>query len=137
MIFWRPRGVAATELAIVLAMVLVFAIATVDMARFAVLRLAVCQAANVAANHGALRPCNDYTQADYESDVLQLAQAEAARCDAIDIAALEVVVEVTHDSNDIQLVRVTCEYPFTPCWPWAGFETSIPLRATASLRRFR
>lgn len=133
----RRRAIAAAELAIVLPLVLLFLVATVDLARFAALRLTLCRASHLAATYGATRQYTAHDATAWRTNIVQLARDEVARNSNMNVALLHTEAQVITSSDSLHHVVVTCHYPFVPCLHWPGIATSIPLTASTSIRRYR
>lgn len=133
----NTRGAAATELAVVLPLLVVLCLVSVDLGRFAQAYIAVGNAARVAAERGATRAYIASTSATWEAEVRDAAEAEMTAAEGFDTSLMTVEIEVVTDDHDLPRGTVRVTYPLTLVMDWPGLPRDIPLTRKVSIRRFR
>jgi Flp pilus assembly protein TadG len=130
------RAAAATEFAILLPLLLAFALAGVDLGRALWTAMVLDHAARVGAERGATRGYSGYTQAAWKADV------EAhVRDDLLDLgpaaSAAQIEVAVTPLADDLFRVQVAVTGQVTLVVDWPFLPAGMNLRREAYFCRFR
>jgi Flp pilus assembly protein TadG len=99
------RGVAATELALILPLFVLLFVLAVDFSRVFYVRFIVINAARCGALYGS-------TGASQAADTATIEQKARAEADDLDPTLLAVVVASTADSASNPCIDVTCRYSF-------------------------
>lgn len=131
------RGASATELAILLPVVVLFSVGAVDLGRAAHLYLAVNNASRNGAQYAATQAVWDHT----EATVRETARLAVLREMSLfhdyqeDRCSVNVVLNRRNDySHD---VTVTTEYQLHTCITWPLVGNPMPIRSQVTMRRFR
>ncbi|MEQ9380125.1 MAG: TadE/TadG family type IV pilus assembly protein [Pirellulales bacterium] len=135
----RPcnRGVAATELAIVLPLLALLALVGTDLGRATHAYLAVGNAARVGAEYGSLRNVTDYTEASWEQQIQDAVREEAEGTPTLDSASVTVDIQRSTDADDLSVITVETTYPFEMIVDWPGLPATLNLRRTVTMRQSR
>lgn len=134
----RPyRGTAATELAILLPLLVVLALAAVDFGRFAYADIALGNAARVGAEVGAARRYDESTSAAWQARVSASIEEDFIAVGGLEPELLSVQIEVADDAYDLHRVTITATYPFSTVVAWPTIPRPLPLERTVAIRRFR
>jgi Flp pilus assembly protein TadG len=131
------QATAATEFAIVLPLLVFFAIAGIDFGRFVYVSLAVSNAARVGAEYGATHRRTPQNASLWESQVVQAAKEELGGIVATDAGELTVSVEANPDASGLTLVDVEVAYPFRTIVSWPAIASEVSLRHRVTMREFR
>lgn len=133
----QPAGTTATELAVVLPLLLLFAVACSDFARIIHYRQLVASAARSGAQRGAMQQFTDYTQSDWEQRVRQAVIDELEHLEPFDAAATEISVASMKDASGTKRVAVEVALPFDTMLAWPGLPTHVLLNHHAEFQHFR
>jgi len=133
----RPSGVAATELALTLPLVILFALACADFGRIAHHDQVVSSAARAGAELGATRGFTDYTRSDWETDVHDAVLEEMGNLPGFDEAQLEYELTTTTDADGLARIVVEISYPFRTVVAWPGLPNQVDLHQRYETRQFR
>jgi Flp pilus assembly protein TadG len=131
------RATAATELALVLPLLLTLILGCVDFGRIAYTYCAVSNASRTGAEYGATHNFTTYTRAGWQSRLQQAVTAEMAAVPGFDASQLQVDISTTSDAYGLFRVTVEVEYPFTTVVPWPGTSQNVLLWASTSMREIR
>lgn len=133
----RAHGVAATELALTLPIVLLFAFASADFGRIAHCDQIVSNAARSGAESGATHKFTDFTRPDWEADVRQAVIDEMTNIDGFDESKLEYELSTSFDSDGLVKIVVEVGYPFRTVVTWPGLPAEVDLYQRLEARQFR
>jgi Flp pilus assembly protein TadG len=133
----RPRGVAATELALCLPVLLLFAFASADFGRVARYAEIVSNAARSGAESGAIHKFTDFTRPDWEADVKQAVVDEMSNIPNYDESKLVYQLATTTDADGLARIAVDVTYPFRTVVSWPGLPTNVDLHRHFEMREFR
>jgi Flp pilus assembly protein TadG len=135
----RPvrRGVAATELALVLPLLTIIVLGCVDFGRFAYTYIAVTNAARAGAAFGCMNTYTSTTLGLWQAGVRQAAVDEMTGQTGFTPGQLAVTIATTAEANDLWRVQVTAAYPFATLVTWPGLPSTVTLRRTVVLRAIR
>jgi Flp pilus assembly protein TadG len=134
---YRLRGVAATELALTLPIVLLFAFASADFGRIAHFDQVVSNAARTGAECGASHKFTDFTRPDWEADVKQAVTDEMHNIPDYQDSKLVYQMSTSTDTNGLVRIVVDVGYPFHTVVTWPGLPTSVNLHQRFEMRQFR
>jgi Flp pilus assembly protein TadG len=134
----RPQqGVAATELALTLPIVLLFAFAGADFGRIALFDQVVSNAARTGAESGAIHKFTAFTRPDWEADVQQAVMDEISNIPNFDASKLAYKLSTTTDADGLERIVVDVSYPFRTIVAWPGLSTEVTLHQRFEIREFR
>jgi Flp pilus assembly protein TadG len=143
-ILWRPRpaatahrGAAATELAVVLPLLIIFGLATVDFGRFAYVAIELDNAVRVGAERGATRSFTPFTYQSWEDDLKNRTNEELADLKTGWLNNLQVTVTTSTTSNNLARVQVAATGEFSPLINWPFVSSVLTLHREISVRQFR
>jgi Flp pilus assembly protein TadG len=131
------QATAATEFAIVLPLLVFFAIAAIDFGRFVYVNLAVSNAARVGAEYGATHRRTPQNASLWEAQIVQAAKDELGGIIAADAGELDVSVEANPDASGLTRVDVEVAYPFRTIVAWPAIAGEVSLRHRVTMREFR
>ncbi len=130
-------GAAATELAIVLPLLIVLSLAAVDFGRFAYIAIAMDNAVRVGAEHGATRSFTSFNYDNWEDNVKERVSDELADIKAGWLTDLEVTVSTSSTSNSLARVNVQANGNFSTIIDWPFLSDATNIRRQISIRQFR
>jgi Flp pilus assembly protein TadG len=135
----RPlrRGLAATEFALILPLLVTLVLGTLDFGRFAYYYIAVTNAARAGAAFGCMNPQTPATWLRWRAKVVQAAADEMTGQTGYAPEQLTVGVITTDESNGLWRVQVTASYPFQTLVSWPGIPSNVTLRQAVVLRAIR
>jgi Flp pilus assembly protein TadG len=139
----RRRGAAATELALLLPVLVLVVLGCVDFGRFAYNYIAVTNAARAGASYGAMNNYTASTYSTWSAGITQTARDEMSQqVGSGNIGNLKVTVAPPIiDANGLRRVRVTASYPFTTVVTWNlggwGLPSPLTLQQQAEMRLIR
>jgi Flp pilus assembly protein TadG len=131
------RGVAATELALTLPMVLLFAFAGADFGRIAHFDQVVSNAARNGAESGAIHKFTEFTRPDWEADVRKAVVDEMSNLSDYDASKLAYQLSTTTDADGLARIVVDVGYPFRTVVAWPGLPAEVNLHQRFEMREFR
>lgn len=137
--FRRPSrsGVAATEFALVLPLLLLLTFAGTDFGRALHAHIALSNACRAGAEYGSRNPYSPTDIDDWESRIRQAVDEELSNTPAIDPDKLDIDIDVEVDSDDLFRVSVEATYPFTTLVSWPGIPHEVTLHRRVEMRRQR
>jgi Flp pilus assembly protein TadG len=130
-------GVVAAEVAIVVPVLLLFALAAADFGRISQSQQIVSNAARTAAEFGATRQFSSHNRDAWEADVRRAAMNELESISEFVEADVEYELSTSTDSDGIVRLAVTVAYPFRTVISWPGMPTAVTLRQRIEFRQFR
>jgi Flp pilus assembly protein TadG len=138
----RRGGAAATELALLLPVLVLVVLGCVDFGRFAYNYIAVTNAARAGASYGAMNNYTASTQPTWVAGIKQTARDEMSQqVGSGNISNLQVTVTPITDANGLHRVRVAASYPFTTVVTWnfggLGLPHTLNLQQQAEMRLIR
>jgi Flp pilus assembly protein TadG len=128
---------AATELALVLPMLMTLVLGCVDFGRIAYVYCAVSNASRAAAEYGATHNFTTLTRATWQSRIEQAATTELSAVPNFNPSQLAVAVNTASDAYGLFRVTVDVQYPFTTVVPWPGMPQTVVLWRSTSMRQIR
>ncbi|MBI3464451.1 MAG: pilus assembly protein [Planctomycetes bacterium] len=133
----KRAGTAATELALILPLLMLILFACTDLGRFAYTYIALSNAARAGAEYGATHQFTTYTFPFWESQVREAVLQEMKTTPGFDAAKLSVTVDAVDETNQSVRVDVQASYPFDTITGWPGIPAVMTLRWQVSMRQFR
>ena len=134
----RRRAASATELAIVLPVLMLMALACLDFGRFAYHHIAVTNAARAGAEYAITNPYGPDEEASWRSRVELTARAELTNQTGGDAARLTVATSVIVESNGRRQVRVEATYTgFRTLVSWPGIPDAPVMRSAVVVPAIR
>lgn len=130
-------GVAATEFAVALPVLMLLTLACADFGRVMHYHEVVSNAARTGAEAGAMHKFTPLTRGAWETDVREAVTEELANLPDFDEKSLDFKLTTTVDGNDLAIVRLEINYPFERAVSWPGLPHVIHLRALSQVRQFR
>ena len=131
------RATAATELALILPLLMTLVLGCVDFGRITYIYLAVSNASRTGAEYGATHNFTAYTRATWQSRLQQACVAEMSAVPRFDSSQLNVSIATTADAYGLFRVTVDVEYPFTTIVSWPGIPHEVLLWRRTSMREIR
>ena len=133
------RGASATELALLLPILLLLLVACVDFGRIAYGHIAVTNAARAAAGFGSVNPFTASTQGTWTTQVRQAAIDEMSQMSGFNQSQLTVTAtsSTSGEPNGMWRVQVSVSYPFQTLITWPGIPHNNTLQRTVVLRGTR
>src|SRR5262245_24495529 len=124
---FRRRGATATELALLLPVLMLLALAIVDFGRIAYAHIALGSAARAGAAHGIMNPFAPESAGAWEQQVQQKARDEMEQQTGYDPSLLTTTTSVSLEETGLRRVRVQASFSsFETIVRWPG----IPGRLT-------
>jgi Flp pilus assembly protein TadG len=133
----RRAGTAATELAIILPVLMLLALGGADFGRIALYSEVVSNAARVGAEVGGTRRFTIDTRAAWEGKIQQAITEEMQNAPNFDAGRLESNVSTVTDSDGIVRVNVDVWYPFQTVVNWPLLPHEVKLHEHVHYRQFR
>lgn len=133
----RRRGVAATELACVLPLLVLVCVVCVDFGRVAHSYIALSNAARVGAEYGATHQFTSHTYATWESKALQASTEELQSIKGFNGAAASLTVSTASQPDGLARVSVDATYPFEPLVQWPGLPSPVLLHRQVTMRQYQ
>jgi Flp pilus assembly protein TadG len=133
----NKRGIAITELAILMPLLVLLCLVAADLGRGCQCGIALANATRVGAEYGATRLYDSANAVDFGNRVTTAAREEfSAQC-GLDPAELQITCEVTTSSDGLHQCRVSGTYPFRLLLQWPTMPSSLLLKRVSTFRRFR
>lgn len=133
----RRAGAVAVEFAIATPVVVLFALACVDMGRVSNYYGTVVNAARSGAEAGATMQLTDLNQVIWEQLVREAVVDEMTNLNDFDEDKLEFDLLAEPDGDGKLLVQVDVTYPFETAIRWPALPSVIPLTQHVEFRQFR
>lgn len=130
-------GVAATELAVALPILMLLSLACADFGRVMHHYQIVSNAARTGAEAGAMHQFTTLSRSAWEADVRAAVVEELAGLPNFNENKLEYELKTTTDANDLATVDIEISYPFKSAVSWPGLPHELDLRAISRVRQFR
>jgi len=131
------RGVAATDFAAVLPLVMLVTLGCIDLGRFAYSYIAVTNAARAGAGFAMMNSYDANTQAAYLTKVQQAAADEMTGQTGFIPANLTVTPTIIDEGSGDKRIRVVASYPFQTIITWPGIPHNLTLQRTVAMRKIR
>jgi Flp pilus assembly protein TadG len=135
--FRARRGLAAVELAIVLPLLLLLALACTDFGRVIHGFITVGNAARCGAEYGSMHKFTPHTRESWESQVRDAVRNEIQGLSDFDPADLQIGITTTDDEAGLFRARVAVSYPFRMVVNWPGLPVMTMLRHNVEMRQIR
>jgi Flp pilus assembly protein TadG len=133
----RRRGIVATELALAIPVLLLFALACADFGRIIYFDEIVSNAARTGAETGASHKFTAYTRSTWEAGVQQAVLDEMQNTPSFSAGQMTYVLSTTTDSDGMTVVTVDVTYPFQPAIAWPSLPKQVNLHQRCVCREFR
>jgi Flp pilus assembly protein TadG len=133
----RRAGAAATELAMVLPLVLMLAFGCAEIGRALSIYMMVSDAASAGAVYGAMHGYTSYTQSSWENQIIQEVQNAAQGNASFNSSNLSVTVTTTSETGGYNLTTVTASYNFETITALSTLPTQFAIVHTVAIRRFQ
>lgn len=133
----RRSGIAATEFAVALPVLMLLALACADFGRVMHHYQIVSNAARTGAEAGAMHKVTTFTRATWEADIRAAVLEELANLPNFDESSLDYELTTTVDSHDLTTIQLEITYPFKSAVAWPTLPHEIELRALSKIRQFR
>ena len=131
------RGVVAVELAIVLPVLLLLALACTDFGRVVHGFITVANAARCGAEYGSMHKFTAHTRESWESQVRDSVRIEMEGLSDFEAADLQIGVTTTSDDDGLFRARVAVAYPFRMVVNWPGLPAVTMLTHIVEMRQIR
>lgn len=131
------RGCIATEVALCVPPLLLLALAAADFGRVAYYHQAVCNAARIGAQKGAMQTVTSYSYDDWKENLVKAAVEEMSNLPDFDPTLCVCQVVTTTDLDGHTRTRMTVEYSFHTAVKWPLLPHTVPLERTVEFRQFR
>jgi Flp pilus assembly protein TadG len=131
--------VAATEMGLILPLLMIITLGCVDFGRFAYTYIALTNAARAGAAYGCMNTYSPSTQSMWQDGIRQVAADELTGQTNFNPAQLTIVPPPIReaDETDLYKVSITACYPFTTIVNWPGMPSTVTLKRTVVLRAIR
>ena len=134
----RPwRGVATTELVLVLPLLVTLFLGATDFGRVSYSTIAISNAARSGAAYASMNPYNASTQTAWTAGIDQAVTDELSQSSAFDTTKLTITITRTVESSGLSRVAVQVTYPFKTLIPWMFIPSSVTVQQTAVMRCIR
>ena len=130
-------GMAATEFAIVLPVLVTLFLGATDFGRVSYSTIAIANAARGGAAYASMNPYDPSTQSAWTAGINQAVADELSQSSAFDTSKLTITITRTVESGGLSRVAVQVTYPFKTLIPWSFVPSSITLQETAVMRCIR
>ncbi len=128
------RGLAATEFAVLLPLLMTLVLGALDFGRFAYTLIAVTNAARSGAGFGSNHPFTAATMPAWQAQVNAAVTDEMSGVAAFDAGQLTVTICTPTDADGNWQASVAVAYPFQPLVAWPGLPATMTLNHVAVLR---
>jgi Flp pilus assembly protein TadG len=135
--FMSRRGMATVEMAIVLPVLLLLALACADFGRVVHGFVTVANAARCGAEYGSMHKFTAFTESSWQTQVRQAVRDEMEGLAGFEPAELQVKVTTTTDEDDLFRASVEVVYPFRMVVNWPALPAATTLRHTVLMRQIR
>lgn len=135
--FTGRSGIAATEFALTLPIVLLFALACADFGRISFYEEVVSNAARTGAETGATHKYTDFTYATWAAGVEQAVLDEMQNIPNFDSNQLGYDLTTSEDADGLARIVVEVTYPFRTVVSWPVLPTEVQLHQRFETRQFR
>jgi Flp pilus assembly protein TadG len=133
----KRSGVAATEFAVALPILMLLALACADFGRVMHHYQIVSNAARTGAEAGAMHKVTSFTRTTWEADVRAAVVEELANLPDFNEESLGYELTTTVDANDLTTVQLEIVYPFQSAVARPALPQAVELRALSKIRQFR
>jgi Flp pilus assembly protein TadG len=130
-------GAAATELALMLPLLLTLALGATDFSRIIRDYIVVSNASCIGAEYGATHRFTSYTRSAWEAQLRAAIMAEMDVTPGFDPEKLQIDINVAPDDHDLVRITVDAEYPFTPIVNWPALPQTVQLWRRTSMREIQ
>lgn len=131
------RGLSATELAVVLPVLISLVLGAVDFGRVFTTSIALANAVRIGAEQGATHRLTALTSASWEQRIRSAVLDELQDTPQLDLAHLAIVIEPVIEADGRQRTIVSAEVPFRTIVDWPGMPHLLPVGHTVSIEQFR
>ena len=131
------RGVAATEFALVLPVLVTLFLGATDFGRVSYSTIAIANAAQSGAAYASMNPYDPSTLAAWTAGIDQAVTDELSQSSAFDTTKLTITITRTVEASGLSRVAVQVTYPFKTMISWSFIPSSITLQQTAVMRCIR
>lgn len=133
----RRQGAAAVEMAVILPLLMLLALGCVDFGRFLYHYIALNNAAQAGASHGAMNPYSVGAEDIWKANIQTTARNEMFQQTGYVETELVTVTTPTVEAAGLRRVRVVAEYPFKTLVNWPGIPHEMTLRSAVEVRAIR
>lgn len=130
-------GVAATELAVILPLLLLLVLAATDFGRIVHAYVVVSHGARAGAGYGSTHRFSAINRTSWETQIRQAVHRELAGLPEFNAANLQITIETTAESTDQVRVAVSVTYPFKTAVSWIGIPDEVQLAHRVEFRQYR
>jgi Flp pilus assembly protein TadG len=132
----RDRGVAATELALILPLLITIVLACVDFGRFGAAYIAITNAVRAGAGIGSNTKVTTASLGAWRTAIRSAVNNEFVGQSGVDPARLTVLDPqwLAPEASGLRRVQVSVEYNFQMLVPWPGLPNQVTLRRTVEMR---
>lgn len=131
------KGAAATELAIMLPVLIVLCLAGIDMGRHAQTAMTLANAARVGTEWGSGRRVTSYTYSSWEADVKAIVLEELANTPDFNASDATITVTKTSSTYVTPVIKVEVSYPFKTIVSWPFIPQSLTLTRQVAMCEYR
>ena len=134
------RAVAATEMALILPVLMLIVLGAVDFGRFAHAHIAVTNAARAGAGYGIMNPYTTTTESLWQTNVRSAVLEEMSHVVAnSSFSDSDVNVETgrTIEISGMQRINITVSFPFQTIVPWPGIPNQVTMSRRIVMRVIR
>ncbi|HUE70040.1 MAG TPA: TadE/TadG family type IV pilus assembly protein [Pirellulaceae bacterium] len=134
----RRRGAAATELALILPLLVTIVLGCVDFGRFGYMYIAVTNAARAGAGVGSSKRVTTATLEKWRTEIRTAAASEMSGQTGYDAARLTIPdPQLIVETSGLKRVSVQVNYDFRMIVPWPLLPSQVTLSRTVQMRIIR
>jgi hypothetical protein len=127
----------ATEFAMTIPLILLFALACADFGRVAHFDQVVANAARTGGETGATHSFTEFTRSNWEAGIREAVIAEMQNIPGFDQSQLAFELSTTKDADGLNRIVVVVSYPFRTEVAWPALPSEIVLHKRFEIRQFR
>ncbi len=130
-------GTSATELAVLLPLIVGLCLVAVDLGRFGYTYIALSQAVQVGSQYGASRDVTSFSESDWLDQVEQAVVDEMTGIPNFDPGRLNVTISTVEEPDGLNRIELDATYPFDLVIDWPFVQNPLVLRRTYTTRQFQ
>jgi len=133
----KRRGAAAVEFALVLPLLMLFAIGSIDFGRIPHFHQVVSNAARTGAETGATQQFTSFTRSSWEAGIKAAVETEMQNLPDFEASKLTCQLTTTTNADGLARIVVEVSYPFETLIRWPGMPHQVQLHKRIEVLQFR